>query len=66
MPRQGDHNELLAKVAKRAERAQLHVLVIFNLIMFSVFYFNSCLMFNNINYCVEFRYDFVTYLPSLV
>ena len=27
MPRQGDHNELLAKVAKRAERAQLLVLI---------------------------------------
>ena len=25
VPRQGDHNELLAKVAKRAERAQLLV-----------------------------------------
>ena len=27
VPRQGDHNELLAKVAKRAERAQLLVIV---------------------------------------
>ena len=28
MPRQSDHNELIAKVAKRAEQAQLLVIII--------------------------------------
>ena len=41
VPRQGDRNELLAKVAKRAERAQLLV-------------FNNIILVDN-NISVEFR-----------
>ena len=33
VPRQGDHNELLAKVAKRAERAQLLVIIMSHIII---------------------------------